>query len=226
MSRRKKENLENCLSGTFRGNEKGFGFVKLEGEDDEVYISRGNTKDALNGDKVLIKIINEDIEANRREGEIVKTVQHKRDEIVGTFTKRKNFGFVVPDDRGFNTDIFISKKNFNKAKNNQKVVAKITKFPQGNRSAEGKIIEIIGHIDEAGVDMLSLVKEYNLPYEFPDDVIKEATAIKEEISKKDIPNRLDLREKNIFTIDGEDAKDLDDAIYVEKLQNGNYGRKK
>lgn len=222
MSRRKKENLENCLSGTFRGNEKGFGFVKLEGEDDEVYISRGNTKDALNEDKVLIKIINEDIEGNRREGEIVKTVQHKRDEIVGTFTKRKNFGFVVPDDRGFNTDIFISKKNFNKAKNNQKVVAKITKFPQGNRSAEGKIIEIIGHIDEAGVDMLSLVKEYNLPYEFPDDVIKEATAIKEEISKKDIPNRLDLREKNIFTIDGEDAKDLDDAIYVEKLQNGNY----
>ena len=222
MSRRKKENLENCLSGTFIGNEKGFGFVKLEGEDDEVYISRGNTKDALNGDKVLIKIINEDIEGNRREGEIVKTVQHKRDEIVGTFTKRKNFGFVVPDDRGFNTDIFISKKNFNKAKNNQKVVAKITKFPQGNRSAEGKIIEIIGHIDEAGVDMLSLVKEYNLPYEFPDDVIKEATARKEEISKKDIPNRLDLREKNIFTIDGEDAKDLDDAIYVEKLQNGNY----
>lgn len=222
MSRRKKENLENCLSGTFIGNEKGFGFVKLEGEDDEVYISRGNTKDALNGDKVLIKIINEDIEGNRREGEIVKTVQHKRDEIVGTFTKRKNFGFVVPDDRGFNTDIFISKKNFNKAKNNQKVVAKITKFPQGNRSAEGKIIEIIGHIDEAGVDMLSLVKEYNLPYEFQDDVIKEATAIKEEISKKDIPNRLDLREKNIFTIDGEDAKDLDDAIYVEKLQNGNY----
>ena len=222
MSRRKKENLENCLSGTFRGNEKGFGFVKLEGEDDEVYISRGNTKDALNGDKVLIKIINEDIEGNRREGEIVKTVQHKRDEIVGTFTKRKNFGFVVQDDRGFNTDIFISKKNFNKAKNNQKVVAKITKFPQGNRSAEGKIIEIIGHIDEAGVDMLSLVKEYNLPYEFPDDVIKEATEIKAEISKKDIPNRLDLREKNIFTIDGEDAKDLDDAIYVEKLQNGNY----
>lgn len=222
MSRRKKENLENCLSGTFRGNEKGFGFVKLEGKDDEVYISRGNTKDALNGDKVLIKIINEDIETNRREGKIVKTVQHKRDEIVGTFTKRKNFGFVAPDDRGFNTDIFISKKNFNKAKNNQKVVVKITKFPQGNRSAEGRIIEIIGYIDEAGVDMLSLVKEYNLPYEFPDDVIKEATEIKAEISKKDIPNRLDLREKNIFTIDGEDAKDLDDAIYVEKLQNGNY----
>ena len=222
MSRRKKENLGNCLNGTFRGNEKGFGFVKLEGKDDEVYISRGNTKDALNGDKVLIKIINEDIETNRREGKIVKTVQHKRDEIVGTFTKRKNFGFVAPDDRGFNTDIFISKKNFNKAKNNQKVVVKITKFPQGNRSAEGRIIEIIGYIDEAGVDMLSLVKEYNLPYEFPDDVIKEATEIKAEISKKDIPNRLDLREKNIFTIDGEDAKDLDDAIYVEKLQNGNY----
>ncbi len=222
MTKRKKQNLENCISGTFRGNEKGFGFVNIEGSEEEVYVSRNNTKDALNGDKVLIKIINEGEEANRKEGKIIKTIQHTRDEIVGTFTKRKNFGFVVPDDKNYNTDIFISKKNFNKAKNNQKVVVKITKFPQGNKSAEGKIIEIIGDIDEAGVDMLSLIKEYNLPYEFPEDVLKEARNIKLEISKKDIPNRLDLREKNIFTIDGEDAKDLDDAIYVEKLENGNY----
>lgn len=222
MLKKKKENLENCIKGIFRGNEKGFGFVKIDGQDEEIYISRGNTKDAVNGDEVLIKIIDDTVEGNRKEGKIVKTINHKRNEIVGTFTKRKNFGFVVPDDREFNTDIFISKKSFNKAKNNQKVVVKITKFPQGNKSAEGEITEIIGGINEAGVDMLSLIKEYNLPYEFPDDVILEAQKVENKITKKDLQNRLDLRSKNIFTIDGEDAKDLDDAIYVTKLENGNY----
>lgn len=222
MLKKKKENLENCIKGVFRGNEKGFGFVKIDGQDEEIYISRGNTKDAVNGDEVLIKIIDDTVEGNRKEGKIVKTINHKRNEIVGTFTKRKNFGFVVPDDREFNTDIFISKKSFNKAKNNQKVVVKITKFPQGNKSAEGEITEIIGGINEAGVDMLSLIKEYNLPYEFPDDVILEAQKVENKITKKDLQNRLDLRSKNIFTIDGEDAKDLDDAIYVTKLENGNY----
>ena len=108
------------------------------------------------------------------------------------------------------------------SKNNQKVVVKITKFPQGNKSAEGEITEIIGGINEAGVDMLSLIKEYNLPYEFPDDVILEAKKVENKITKKDLQNRLDLRSKNIFTIDGEDAKDLDDAIYVTKLENENY----
>ena len=222
MLKKKKENLENCIKGIFRGNEKGFGFVKIDGQDEEIYISRGNTKDAVNGDEVLIKIIDDTVDGNRKEGKIVKTINHKRNEIVGTFTKRKNFGFVVPDDREFNTDIFISKKSFNKAKNNQKVVVKITKFPQGNKSAEGEITEIIGGINEAGVDMLSLIKEYNLPYEFPDDVILEAQKVENKITKKDLQNRLDLRSKNIFTIDGEDAKDLDDAIYVTKLENENY----
>lgn len=222
MLKKKKENLENCIKGIFRGNENGFGFVKIDGQDEEIYISRGNTKDAVNGDEVLIKIIDDTVEGNRKEGKIVKTINHKRNEIVGTFTKRKNFGFVVPDDREFNTDIFISKKSFNKAKNNQKVVVKITKFPQGNKSAEGEITEIIGGINEAGVDMLSLIKEYNLPYEFPDDVILEAKKVENKITKKDLQNRLDLRSKNIFTIDGEDAKDLDDAIYVTKLENENY----
>lgn len=222
MLKKKKENLENCIKGIFRGNEKGFGFVKIDGQDEEIYISRGNTKDAVNGDEVLIKIIDDTVDGNRKEGKIVKTINHKRNEIVGTFTKRKNFGFVVPDDREFNTDIFISKKSFNKAKNNQKVVVKITKFPQGNKSAEGEITEIIGGINEAGVDMLSLIKEYNLPYEFPDDVILEAKKVENKITKKDLQNRLDLRSKNIFTIDREDAKDLDDAIYVTKLENENY----
>ncbi len=214
--------MKKDFTGIFRGNEKGFGFVKIEEQEDEIYISRGNTKDAIDGDEVLIKMIEVSREDKHQEGKVLKVLKHNKDTFVGVFQKSRNFGFVVPDDRKVNTDIFISKKNCGKAKNNQKVVAKITKFPQGNKSAEGKIIEILGYQDQAGVDMLSLVKEYDLPYEFPEPVIEEAMAIKQEIAKKDIPYRLDLREKEIFTIDGEDAKDLDDAVAVEKLKNGNY----
>ena len=148
--------------------------------------------------------------------------EFEKDKYVGVFQKSKNFGFVVLDDRKIKADIYISKKNSKKAKNNQKVVVQITKLPEKNRKAEGKIIEILGNINQAGVDMLSLVKDYDLPYEFPEAVINEAKAIKQEVAKKDIPNRLDLRNKIIFTIDGEDAKDLDDAVSVEKLKNGNY----
>ena len=148
--------------------------------------------------------------------------EFEKDKYVGVFQKSKNFGFVVLDDRKIKADIYISKKNSKKAKNNQKVVVQILKSPEKNRKAEGKIIEILGNINQAGVDMLSLVKDYDLPYEFPEAVINEAKAIKQEVAKKDIPNRLDLRNKIIFTIDGEDAKDLDDAVSVEKLKNGNY----
>ena len=143
-------------------------------------------------------------------------------QIVGTYQKSRNFGFVVPDDKKLGTDIYVSKKNALKAKNNQKVVVEITKQPKNGKSAEGKIIEIIGYIDQAGVDMLSLVKEYGLPYDFPVEVVKEAKKIKQEIDEKDIANRKDLRNQEIFTIDGEDAKDLDDAVNVQKLDNGNY----
>lgn len=143
-------------------------------------------------------------------------------QIVGTYQKSRNFGFVVPDDKKLGTDIYVSKKNALKAKNNQKVVVEITKQPKNGKNAEGKIIEIIGYIDQAGVDMLSLVKEYGLPYDFPVEVVKEAKKIKQEIDENDIANRKDLRNQEIFTIDGEDAKDLDDAVNVQKLDNGNY----
>ena len=210
------------LTGIFRGNEKGFGFIKIENQENEVYVSRGNTYQAIDGDEVLVEITDSKRDDKNAEGKIIKILKHEKNTIVGVFQKSKNFGFVVPDDKKINTDIYISKKDSLKAKNNQKVVAQITKYPQGNKSAEGKIIEIIGFVDQAGVDMLSLVKEYDLPYEFPEPVIQEAKSIKQEIAKKDIPHRLDLRDKEIFTIDGEDAKDLDDAVAVEKLKNGNY----
>ena len=209
--------------GVFRANEKGFGFVKIDGITEEIYISRSNTKGSLDGDKIIIEIINNDSERNaHKEGKVVKIISHEKNEIVGTFTNSKNFGFVVPDNKNFGTDIFISKKNINKAKNNDKVVVKITKYPEKGKNAEGEIVEILGNINQAGVDMLSLIKDYNLPYEFPEDVIKEAKAILTEIDKKEIDKRTDFRNEEIFTIDGEDAKDLDDAVQVKKLDNGNY----
>ena len=160
--------------------------------------------------------------ANTKIKEDSKIFELEKDTIVGTYQRSKNFGFVVPDDKKLGSDIFISKKNDLKAKNNQKVVVQITKLPQKDKSAEGKIIEIIGYIDQAGVDMMSLIKEYDLPYEFPEQVLKEAKKISQEVDKEDIKNRRDLRTQEIFTIDGDDAKDLDDAVNVEKLDNGNY----
>lgn len=209
-------------SGIYRKNQKGFGFVKIENEDDEIFISKDNSMNALNGDKVLIEIIHKKNNIKNAEGKIKKVLKHDKDTIVGIFQNNKNFGFVIPDDKNFGTDIFISKKNFGKARNNHKVLVKIIKYPEENKKAEGKIIEVLGDVNEAGVDMLSLIKEYSLPSTFPKEVIEEAIRCGNKVDKKDIPNRVDLRDKIIFTIDGEDAKDLDDAVRVEKLNNQNY----
>ena len=210
------------FEGIYRKNQKGFGFIKIENREDEIYVSKENSNNALNGDKVIVEIIEEKNKEKNAEGKILKIIKHEKDTVVGVFQDNKNFGFVVPDDKSFGTDIFISKKNFGKARNNHKVLAQITKYPEKGKKAEGKIIEVIGNVNEAGVDMLSLIKEYDLPYKFPEEVIEEAKKQGDKIDKKDIPNRVDLRDKIIFTIDGEDAKDLDDAVRVEKLENGNY----
>ena len=207
-------------TGTYRKNQKGFGFVKLENEEEEIYISKSNSLNALNEDIVNVEIIIPKDGNKRAEGKITKVIRHEKDTIVGTFQKSKNFGFVVPDDKNFGTDIFISKSNWGKARNNHKVLVKILKYPQKGKNAEGRIIEILGGVNEAGVDMLSLIKQYELPYKFPEEVVAEAKAFGNKING--IENRKDLRKDVIFTIDGEDAKDLDDAIHIEKLENGNY----
>ena len=210
------------ITGIYRKNSKGFGFVKKENEDEEIFILEKYSKNALNGDKVLVEIFENDTKMAHKEGKIVKIIKHEKDTVVGIFNKNRNFAFVIPDDKNLGTDIYVSKKNFLNAKENDKVLVKITKFPVAGKNAEGKVIEVLGGKDEAGVDILSLVKEYNLPYEFPEPVLDEVKNIKQVIDKKDIKNRIDLREKEIFTIDGEDAKDLDDAVCVEKLENGNF----
>ena len=205
------------VQGKFIGHERGFGFVKISDDEPDIFIAKKNKKDAMNGDIVEVKIIDEN-SGSSREGAIVKVVQRSTKQVVGIFEKSRNFGFVVPDDNALGTDIFISKSNFGKAKNHQKVVVKITKYPRKGMKAEGKIIEVLGYEDETGVDMLSIIKEYNLESEFPKAVLEEA----KRVSKREIKKgkRVDLRDKEIFTIDGEDAKDLDDAVCVDKNSDG------
>lgn len=210
------------IEGIFRRHERGFGFVIVEDQEDDIYIAKEDSKDAFSGDRVLVKLKKKSNGA-RQEGIILKVIEHKKDTLVGTFQKNKNFGFVIPDDKKLCRDIFISKKNFGKARNNHKVLVQITKYPQKGKKAEGKILEVIGNVNEAGIDMLSLIKDYDLPYRFPKDVVKEAQKFGDKINPNDIAGRVDLRSKyDIFTIDGEDAKDLDDAVCVQKLENGNY----
>lgn len=208
--------------GIYRKNSKGFGFVKIENEEDEIYIAKTNSSNALNGDEVLIEIIEEKNKVKKAEGKIVRILKHEKDTVVGIFQNNKNFGFVVPDDKNLGTDIFISKKNFGKAKNNHKVLVQITKYPEKGKKAEGKIIEVLGNVNETGVDMLSLIKEHKLPSIFPKQVVEEAKKCGNRIDEQDIKNRIDLRNEVIFTIDGAEAKDLDDAIGIKKLENGNY----
>ena len=215
---------ENYKIGNFRRNERGFGFVNI-GEE-EIFISPKLTKSALDGDNVLIKIFEdkdfENMDKQKREGMVVKIIKHENDTLVGTYKKSRNFGFVIPDNKSVSEDIYIPKKKSAGARNNQKVVVRIDKYADKNNKAEGTIVEIIGGIDEAGVDMLSLIKEYRLPNEFPQNVIDEAIAIPQILDESNIQKRVDLRNEEIFTIDGEDAKDLDDAVNVKKNDDGTY----
>lgn len=211
---------EDYEQGVFKVHEKGYGFVIRDNNEDDIYIPEGKTKGALNQDVVLVRIVKEKEDSYSAEGEIVKVIKHEKQTLVGIFQKSRNFGFVVPDDKKLGSDIFVSKKKFLGAKDGQKVVVKITVYPKKGKKAEGEIIEILGNPDEAGIDVLSFVKEYNLPYEFPKPVLQEAEKINQEVELT--KNRLDLRKETIFTIDGPDAKDLDDAVAVKKLENGNY----
>ncbi len=201
------------FEGKYINKERGFGFVQIEGQEKDIFIGPRNKKGAMNNDIVQVKVFKTS-KGESPEGRIIKIVKRCTNEVVGTFIKSRNFGFVIPDDKSLGGDIFISKAHWKKAKTNQKVVVEVTKYPENKKKAEGVIKEILGYIDEAGVDMLSIVKEFKLPNEFTKDVLDEAIKVsKEEIS---IENRLDLRDQEMFTIDGDSAKDLDDAVFVEQ----------
>lgn len=210
------------IIGVFIAHERGFGFVTPENNEGEkdIFIPAKSVNGALNEDVVEVEIVDES--GKSKEGKIKKIIRRGKSTLVGTFQNCRNFGFVVPDDKRFGTDIFISKKHFGKARNNHKVVVKITKYPEKGHKAEGEIIEVIGNINQVGVDMLSLIKEYKLPARFPEDVVEEAKAFGDKIDMKDAKNRVDLRDRIVFTIDGEEAKDLDDAVMIEKTKDGEH----
>ena len=216
-------NTMGLFVGKFISHRKGFGFVESDEEfTQDLFIPKDNINGALHNDRVMAEIITPATEDKRAEGKVIKIIKREVTRVVGLFQENKSFGFVVPDDKKFNQDIFIPKRFFSGAKNDDKVVCEITVWPQENRKPEGKIIEILGKKGERGVEIDSIIRAHGLPEEFPKKVIEEANYVSSQDLNDEIGRRLDIRHLNIFTIDGEDAKDLDDAISIEQLQNGNY----
>ncbi|RKD29124.1 ribonuclease R [Thermohalobacter berrensis] len=213
----------NLVVGILQGHPRGYGFVvPINEEFTDVFVPFQDLNGALHGDKVIARIIKKGKDGKNHEGEIIRILERANYKIVGTFEKSRNFGFVVPDDPRISMDVFIPKVEMNGAKTDHKVVVEIIRWPEKRRSPEGKIIEILGYKDDVGTDILAAIKKYNLPEDFPEDVIKQVDKIPEKIPQEEIKRRVDLRRMNIFTIDGADAKDLDDAVSIEELDNGNY----
>ena len=205
---------------------KGFGFVipenPLTEDESDLYIAQDDLKTAMHNDVVIARVNRQNLAGRSREGEIVRIVNRANKKIIGTFDASKNFGFVIPDDKRIGQDIFVSRENFNKAKVGAKVVVEIINWPDKQRSAEGKIVEVLGYKGDVGIEILSIIKKHDLAMEFPAEVEQEANKVPEQVLVDESENRRDLRDKIIVTIDGDDAKDLDDAIYIERLANGNF----
>ena len=219
----------NLLKGKISRHPKGFGFLISENPElEDLYIHASDLNGALNGDKVIARIKRPagfDARTGtkfRAEGEVIRILARNVQHIVGTFESSKHFAFVIPDDKKFGSDIFISKDNFNGARNGMKVLVEIITWPQKTRSAEGKVVQLIGYKDSPGVDILSIIYGHSLPQEFPAEVLEAARVIPEDLDAGEVEKRRDLRDLLMITIDGEDAKDLDDAVTVQKLENGNY----
>lgn len=217
---KKKKETQKYLIGIFAGHAKGFGFVELLDENGEdIYIPEEETGGAFHGDKVQVALKKENKPGKRREGRVIKILERGTREIVGTFQESAGFGFVVPDNQRFLRDIFIQKENFLGARNQDKVVVEIRDYGTRKRSPEGKIIQVLGNSEEKGIDVLSVAKSCGLPMEFPEKVLNQAERIRESLNEGDFYGRLDLRDVPMVTIDGEDAKDLDDAVSLSKEGN-------
>lgn len=213
------------VKGRLQAHAKGFAFLIPEDrEHPDVYIHANDLKSAMNGDTVLVRVTSKGPEGGRLEGEVIRIVKRAVVQVVGVFQSQEVYGFVIPDDKRINRDIFIPRTGFNNAVDGQKVVVNIVSYPEGRAAAEGEIIEILGHKDDPGIDILSVIRKHQLPEAFPEEVIEEAEQAPDSITEDEIikQGRRDLRGLNIVTIDGEDAKDLDDAVNVERLPNGNY----
>lgn len=211
------------ITGKLQVHQKGFGFLlpEAEGEKD-VFIPSSSMNGAMNGDKVLVQITREDLNGKKREGEVREVLERSNSKIIGVYEDSRNFGFVVPEDTRLNQDIFISKKDRNGAKDGDVVICEIVKWADKRRSPEGIVKEVLGRKGDKGLDILTIIKKYGLPEEFSEKVLNYAENIEEEIEAKEYARRKDLRNLRMVTIDGEDAKDLDDAVSIERLDNGKF----
>lgn len=210
----------NLRKGILRMNKKGFGFVEVSGEEEDIFIAPDNINKALNNDTVIVEILNK-TSGEKREGRIVKTLERDLSAIVGEIYFKKDKGYIIPDDKKLDIQLEIDRDKSHGAVDGHKVVVKILRNITKNRY-KGEVVRIIGHKNDPGVDILSIVCKYEINDTFPEEVIEELDSIPEEVREQDKKGRKDLTDVTIFTIDGDDTKDIDDAISVEKLKNGNY----
>lgn len=226
-TRKKKYALPETLGflvGRLQGNARGFAFFIPDSEEEkDVFIPPENLNGAMHKDRVMIRVFGDKYStASSREGEVYKVLWRANTSIVGTFERDKNFGFVVPDDSRISDDIFVSKDSMLDARTGYKVVVEVFRWPDSRRNPEGKIVEILGHKDEPGTDILSIIRQFNLPEDFSEEILSAARKIPQKVSNEDIQRRRDLRDLKTFTMDGADAKDLDDAISIERNKKGNF----
>ncbi len=213
---------KNILTGVYQGTSRGFGFVSVENLEEDVFIPERECNSAMHGDKVEVRLLRSGGKGRRgksMEGAVTKVLERAQTELVGTFDRNKKFGFVIPDNTKINRDIFVPIEDAMGARDGHKVVVEIVDYGTKNRNPQGRITEIIGHINDPGTDIACIVKAYGLPDKFPDGVMKETAKVPEEVAPEETEGRKDLRCLQTVTIDGEDAKDLDDAITIEKKEN-------
>lgn len=206
---------DHLLQGRFMGTQRGFGFVRVEGETEDYFIAAHRTRNAIDGDTVRIAV-DQKQHGKRKEAEVISILERGNAILVGTYSSSKSFGFVVADNQKFTKDIYIAKSETKGAITGHKVVVEILDYGDESRNPEGRIIEIIGHINDPGVDILSVIKAYGLPEEYPDSVMDQVEGIENEVAEEEKAGRVDYRALQTVTIDGEDAKDLDDAITLTK----------
>ena len=210
-------------TGTFIGHARGFGFVTPDAGGEDIFIPASETMGAMQKDRVLYKVLHKAEKGKKADGVIVRILERGQQRIVGTFEAgSKGYGFVVADDKKIAKDIFISRENTKGAVTGHKVVVEITDYGDDRRNPEGKVIEILGHINDPGVDILSVIRRYELAVEFPEEVYAEIEHLGTEVAEADKKGREDLRDLLTITIDGADAKDLDDAVSLKRLGNGNF----
>ena len=210
-------------TGTFIGHARGFGFVTPDAGGEDIFIPASETMGAMQKDRVLYKMLHKAEKGKKADGVIVRILERGQQRIVGTFEAgSKGYGFVVADDKKIAKDIFISRENTKGAVTGHKVVVEITDYGEDRRNPEGKVIDILGHINDPGVDILSVIRRYELAVEFPEEVYAEIEHLGTEVAEADKKGREDLRDLLTITIDGADAKDLDDAVSLKRLGNGNF----